>query len=144
MIPENDPSLRGLKEALTKKAQMDLLGYTYKEERSFDVMDALASREDSGGGIASTMINAGIGLGIAGAVGNTVRQLAVPVQSATAPAVSRDTAEKECPQCKARVPSSANFCPGCGYNFRKTRFCPSCGAEIGEAEKFCHECGAKQ
>ena len=35
---ENDPAVKKLREALAKKAEMDIIGYTYQQERSFDTL----------------------------------------------------------------------------------------------------------
>ena len=35
-IPEDDPAVRKLKAALAKRAEMDIIGYNYQQERSFD------------------------------------------------------------------------------------------------------------
>lgn len=34
--PEDDPSVEKLKEALSKRAEMEIIGYNYQQERSFD------------------------------------------------------------------------------------------------------------
>lgn len=72
--PEDDPAVIRLKAALAKRAEMDILGFTYQQERSFDTMERAAGNE--GGNIAPLM-GAGIGLGMGAAMG-------VPMGSAMA------------------------------------------------------------
>ena len=38
-IPEDDPAVRKLKAALAKRAEMDIIGYNYQQERSFDTLE---------------------------------------------------------------------------------------------------------
>ena len=38
-IPENDPATVRIKEALAKKAEMDIIGYTYHQERTFNTLE---------------------------------------------------------------------------------------------------------
>ena len=86
-----------------------------------------------------------------------------PVQPAPAPVVQRATVTRlRCPQCKAIMPSDAEFCSSCGVKFKRpaaapaagasysaggaasvggARFCPSCGAEVKPNARFCPICG---
>ncbi|MCD6405199.1 MAG: SPFH domain-containing protein [Planctomycetes bacterium] len=40
--PETDPAVARLKQALARKAEMEIVGYTYQEQRSFDTMETAA------------------------------------------------------------------------------------------------------
>ncbi len=64
-VPENDPAARTLKAALARKAEMGIVGFTYQQERSFDVMQTAAGNE----GNAGSVMGAGMGLGRAGGWG---------------------------------------------------------------------------
>lgn len=153
MIPEDDPSVVRLKDSLSKRADMDILGYNYREERSFDVMDSVA--ENSGGsGIPGTIVGAGIGLGVAGSVAQTVKEIARPISESTVTGASASAADpisaqeksettKVCPKCGASVGLRAKFCSECGNSFPTKRFCPNCGTELSPTAKFCSECGEK-
>lgn len=44
-----------------------------------------------------------------------------------------------CPNCKADIGDSSNFCPECGLKLPS--YCPECGRQVGEGERFCIECG---
>lgn len=80
--------------------------------------------------------------------------------SAPAPAASQPATvvRLRCPQCKAILPSDAEFCSSCGVKFKRpvqtpaaqpvdsgatsgARFCPSCGAETKPGARFCPICG---
>lgn len=143
----------------TKRAQE---GYTYQQERGFDVATEVARNEAVG-----QFTNLGVGLGtmagIGGAVAGTVggaMESALNKNTATCakcgaalPANAKfclDCGEKVapaipenmtlCPNCGNIVPKG-KFCPECGYRFITA--CPKCGKEIVPGAKFCLECGEK-
>ena len=66
-VPEDDPSVKKLQEVLAKKMEMETLGFTYQQERSFDAMETAAGNE----GQAGSMMGAGLGLGVGVGMGNT-------------------------------------------------------------------------
>ena len=41
-VPEEDNAVKKLKEALAKRAEMDIVGYNYTQERSFDTLEGAA------------------------------------------------------------------------------------------------------
>ncbi|MBE6387527.1 MAG: SPFH domain-containing protein [Lentisphaerae bacterium] len=54
---EQDPAVKKLRAAMAKKAEMDIIGYNYQQERSFDTLETAAGNSGNGG-----MMNAGMGL----------------------------------------------------------------------------------
>ncbi|MBN1184924.1 MAG: SPFH domain-containing protein [Bacteroidales bacterium] len=78
-VPEDDPAVIKLKEVLAKKFEMETLGFDYKTERSFDMMDKAASNE---GGMAGNMMGAGMGVGMGfgmgGMMGNMMGNMVNP------------------------------------------------------------------
>jgi len=74
-VPEDDPSYVMLKDAKANAAKRKIEGFTYTQERSFDVMETAAGNE---GGAAGTMVGAGVGLGmglgVGGQMGNMMGQ----------------------------------------------------------------------
>lgn len=122
----------------TKRAQE---GYTYQQERGFDVAEKVAQNEAVG-----QFTNMGVGLGtmagvggaVAGVVGGTVKEA---VNSATEPAKADDGIV--CPKCGAKLPKEAKFCFVCGEKIEKPAVCPTCGAPLPEGAKFCLNCGQK-
>lgn len=117
----------------TKRAQE---GYTYQQERGFDVAEKVAENEAVG-----QFTNMGVGLGtmagvggaVAGMVGGTMKD-AVGEVAAPAPKVQR------CASCGTPLTAGAKFCPECGT--KAASVCPKCGTPVGNA-KFCPECGEK-
>ena len=70
-VPDDDPAVSSLRTALAKKAEMGILGFDYKQERSFDVLQAAAGAN----GTAGTMMGAGLGMGMAMSMGSQVSQV---------------------------------------------------------------------
>ena len=120
----------------TKRSQE---GYTYQQERGFDVAEKVAENEAVG-----QFTNMGVGLGtmagvggaVAGVVGGTVSGAMNAVSDAKEPGSSN-----VCPKCGAKLPTGAKFCPECGNRF--STVCCKCGEELPDGAKFCPSCGEK-
>lgn len=126
----------------TKRAQE---GYTYSQERGFDVAEKVAQNEAVG-----QFTNMGVGLGtmagVGGAVGGVVGS---SINSALNGAQSSQsvTAEKKCTNCGAVLEGDAAFCDECGTPVAATQdfgFCDNCGYKFEKAGKFCPKCGIKR
>lgn len=142
-IPEDDSAVVKLKNALAKKAEMNIIGYDYQQERSFDTIEGAAVNP---GSASSSLMGAGMGLGmglgLGGPFGNAFGTIANEIKF-------EQKAEVSCPKCKTMVPVKQRFCGQCGYDMKseeeeKNRlFCSSCNAELKPGIKFCPECGKK-
>ena len=146
----------------TKRAQE---GYTYQQERGFDVATEVARNEAVGqftslGVGLGTM--AGVGGAIAGTVGGAMNDALTQVNTqqdkcakcgTVLPANAKfclECGEKvapalpdnmiACPEC-GNVVAKGKFCPECGHKF--ITVCPKCGKEVIPGAKFCLECGEK-
>lgn len=107
-------------------------GYTYQQERGFDVAEKVASNEAVG-----EMSNLGIGLGVMGAVGGTVGGVVTNSMNGALEQVNEPV--KKCPKCNANLPSNAKFCIECGTKLEN--ICLKCGTVNSIDSKFCQECG---
>ena len=141
-------------QALAQKRSLE--GYTYQDERGFDVAERVAGNQAVGQftnmGVGMGMIS-GIGGTLGGAVGgmmsNTMNQAVgqKPAAPAAAPAAPAGPApEVKCGKCGAVLTPSAKFCLECGTKVpppeeANTVVCPKCGAKVMKG-KFCLECGA--
>lgn len=85
-VPEDDPAVRSLKAALAKRAEMGIVGFTYQQERSFDVMQTAAGNEGTSGGLMGAGVGLGMGMAAGPAMGQVFGQLATQVQPQAAPA----------------------------------------------------------
>lgn len=151
----------GSQAAATKRAQE---GYTYQQERGFNVAEQVASNQAVG-----QFTNLGIGLGTMAGVGGTIAGV---VGGSLNNAMEQNKEENTvCAKCGAKLPKNAKFClecgekvfvssveqvvcPNCGKNVVKGKFCPECGykfiekcpkcnADIPAGAKFCLHCGEK-
>ena len=121
-------------QAMATKRQQE--GYTYNQERGFDVAQDVARNESVG-----QFTNMGIGLGTMAGVGSVVGGM---VGEAVNEATNKNNAindKKVCQNCGAEVPINSKFCLECGRKFAS--ICPNCGNKVPEGAKFCLECGTK-
>ncbi len=141
-VPEDDRAVIKLKDALAKRAEMDIVGYSYQQERSFDTLEGAANNPGSmSGGLMGAGLGLGMGVGMGGAVGNQFGGIAQTLNI-------NDT--KECPNCKGRISANERFCHLCGFDTSGPKKeekkevkikCSKCGAALSEHSKFCPECG---
>jgi membrane protease subunit (stomatin/prohibitin family) len=107
-VPEDDAAVRKLKEALSKRAEMNIIGYSYQQERSFDTLEGAAKNE---GSAAASLMGAGLGLGMGAAVGNAAGQQLGGV----AGVLNVNASGKSfCPKCGRKIEGQIKFCPECG------------------------------
>ncbi len=148
----------------TKRAQE---GYTYQQERGFDVATEVARNEAVG-----QFTNLGVGLGTMAGVGGVVAGTVSSAMNEAINEANQPKAEVRCAKCGAVLMANAKFClecgekvqppvpdnmvicPSCGKTVMKGKFClecgykfvtacPKCGAELPNGAKFCLECGEK-
>ena len=138
--PEDDPAVIRLKDALAKKAEMDIVGFSYQQERSFDAVETAAGNPGSGqAGLMGAGMGLGMGVGLGGAMGGAMSQMGGQIQT--------EAQGVPCPKCKAQNPAHAKFCPSCGQNLAGGAFaeesivCDKCGTEANKGSKFCPSCG---
>ncbi len=114
-VDENDPSVVQLRKALAKKAEMDIIGYTYTQERSFDTMQTAAGNEGTAGAAMGAGMGLGMGVGVGHPMGGAMAQMA----------------------------SGIDIRPGAAQNPPGAAFCSNCGAALSSGSKFCSGCGAR-
>ena len=119
-------------------------GYTYAQERGFDVAEKAAANEGVG-----QMTNLGVGLGMMSGVGGTVGGVVGNAVENALNNVSSNAPQATecgfCDNCGAKLISGATFCDECGTAVAKNDdACASCGYKFERAGKFCPKCGAKR
>jgi membrane protease subunit (stomatin/prohibitin family) len=142
-VPEDDTSVKVLKDALAKRAEMEIIGYNYTQERSFDTLEGAAT--NAGGGAGDLMgagIGMGMGLGVGGAFGG--------VMGGISQNISIKGPGTPCPQCGNILQEGDRFCNKCGYdislqqnNKANQATCNKCGSPLSQSAKFCPQCGKK-
>jgi len=151
-------------EGLAKADVMHAQGFTYGQETQREVGVAIAENEGGGtGGVGSAIsgvVQAGVGIGAAVAVGKTTVGVvkgmmddvaggaapggAQPGPNPAVPPVSSVPGNWVCPKCGTA--NDGTFCKECGTKKPEDNGlwkCPSCGFE-GNDGKFCKNCGAKK
>ncbi len=125
-------------EALATKRRQE--GYTYQQERGFDVAEKVADNEAVG-----QFTNMGVGLGtmagVGGAVGGVVGSA---VTGAFAGAAPQPAEASFCDNCGAKLQLGAAFCDNCGSPVAAPPKCVNCGHIFERPGKFCPRCGAKR
>jgi len=165
-IPENDPGVMQLKSALAKRAEMEIKGFDYTQERSFDTLQSAAANPGQAGSMMGAGIGMGMGLGMGGAMGQGMSDLSQNLQT---------NRTKNCQKCEFTMEESIRFCGSCGHDTQAVpevfmvtckcgygysegyKFCPKCGSgtpipnacvscneALKSGAKFCHHCGASQ
>ena len=129
--PEDDPTVRRLKAALSSRQEMDTLNYNYQQARTYEVLGRAADQLGGDGGMAG----AGVGAAIGTAMAEGVRQ-----NLGTVPTTQPEAASY-CVGCGDPLPPGAAFCPKCGQAVRMAQRCNACGAPCQPGDRFCARCG---
>ena len=128
-------------ESYGRRQSRDIEGYTYFDERRFDILEGAAT---NAGGAGGSFINMGVGLGMGAGIGREVGNMyqGMSQQPTQTPAPSN----KVCPSCGSPVADGAKFCMTCGQPVPQApaaKFCPECGTRCEGNSKFCMNCGHK-
>lgn len=125
-------------ESLAQKRQIE--GYTYQQERSYDVAETVAANEGIG-----EFSNMGIGLGMIAGVGGNIGSTVGGVINNAITEIN-DAAPKNnfCHHCGRPVNQNDVFCDNCGTKLVSKLVCPNCGFEFEKDSKFCPKCGTKR
>ena len=142
LIDQETQAKRMVIEAEGIATKRRLEGYSYQDERGFDVAERVASNEAVG-----QMTNMGVGLGMMAGVGGTVGGVLGQSGGGFQPPKpgaggGRDAVATRCAKCGKELPANAKFCLDCGQPVaaENETVCPSCNAKTPKG-KFCLECG---
>lgn len=113
-------------QAMATKREQE--GYTYQQERGFDVAQQAAKNEAAG-----QFTNMGIGLGAMAGIGKTVGSMVAGSIGETADSVRGEDVRGIGSECGNHPGTEEmRFCENCGYQFeRPGKFCPKCGTKRG-------------
>lgn len=157
-VPEDNPAIIDLRKALSKRAEMGIIGFNYQQERSFDVLQEAAGNP---GSMAGGVMGAGMGLGMGVAMGSPMGTAMGQLAGQLNPGPPTGPNEK-CPQCNQPLLNGVKFCGECGALIKRcakcgkmippesagcpnchaeTVKCTSCNIENEPGAKFCRECG---
>ena len=140
--PEDDPAVIKLKDALARKAEMGILGFTYQQQRSFDTLEAAAGNPSSGqAGVMGAGMGMGMGFSLGGAMGASMGQIGQNLQMGGC----------VCSKCGKSNQPVSKFCFSCGNPLSQNSEsqvennnileCDKCGTKCPDGSKFCSKCG---
>ena len=139
---EAEKTVIASKAQATKRAQE---GYTYQEERSYDVAEKVAQNEAVG-----EFTNMGVGLGtmagVGGAVGGMVGGLMNDTIANTSDSQRSIPSDHTvyCENCGAKLNPDSLFCDECGAPIKTNDVCKKCGYKFERPGRFCPKCGTKR
>lgn len=148
VIEQQTQAQRMVIEAQGIAQKRSIEGYTYQDERGFDVAERVAGNQAVG-----QFTNMGVGMGMISGIGGTLGGAVSGMMSNTInqamsqnPAAAVPAAELKCGKCGAVLMQNAKFCLECGEKVVLTGDlnlidCPKCGAKVARG-KFCLECGS--
>lgn len=119
-------------------------GYTYQQERGFDVAEQAAQNESVG-----EFTNMGIGLGLMSGIGGTVGGMVGGAVNDTFAGITTQPQAVQsqnafCYNCGAALTPGAAFCDECGAPQTSPQVCSKCGFKFIKPGKFCPKCGTKR
>lgn len=137
-VPEDDAAVSQLKSALAKRAEMEIIGYSYQQERSFNTLETAASNS---GGVMGAGMELSMGVAMGGVIGSQFSGITKAVNTEKT---------KRCPECNMEISEDARFCRFCGCDTTRAKTqetaqikCSKCGKPMPADTKFCPECGNK-
>lgn len=151
-VPEDDPGYVQVRQALAASKARSLQGYTYQDERTYDVAEKIATNEGAMKAVADAGMDTGaetgvgIGLGMASLYNRAMEPILTSQAYPSASPAAKNPATpaaSPCSNCKGAVPLGASFCPHCGKQVGPGLQCPGCQTLIPVYSKFCLACGAR-
>ena len=135
-------SLKSRLRTKDKKFDMNEIGYSYHDERKFDVLEEAAKNTGGASGFMGLGIGLGMGSGVGREVGN-IMNFGMSGQTQAPQAQQPAAGARICPSCQNPVPQDAKFCQSCGNKMEAPtpKFCPQCGNPCAEGTRFCSSCG---
>lgn len=114
-------------------------GYTYQQERGYDVAQDVARNEAVG-----QFSNMGVGLGVMAGVGGTVGGVVGSAVTDAFSSMNSPAVNRFCDQCGAEITPGSAFCEECGAPLSASDTCVNCGFRFLKPGKFCPKCGTKR
>lgn len=134
-FPEDDRSVIRLRDMLSRKAEMENLGFDYQQERSFDVLENTSKNRGMVGGLMGAGMGMGLGFGMGGGMANMSQELLNNINKKFI----------SCPNCKKPVDNTSKFCSHCATSLTPNKtaaiYCDKCNQPLVAGAKFCPNCG---
>lgn len=160
LVVENISLPEDVEKALDERSK---LGIMEDKMATFTQMQAAqALRESASNPNGNNLAGLGVGLGVAGAMGNVFSDAMQSMHDKSKTKTKKcikcgaEISEKAkhcsecgasqtltCPKCGEAITPKAKFCANCGNKLQTKKICPSCGEEMKASAKFCPNCGEK-
>lgn len=129
-------------EATSKKRELE--GYTYQQEKAFEVAKEVAKNEAVG-----QFSSIGVGLGMISGVGGEIGKAVGGVTGEAIRGVSGDSSsqsmtKKFCMNCGYEMSLDDLFCEKCGTKVEEEKKCQNCGYTFTNDANFCPKCGTRR
>lgn len=126
-------------EGIAKKRSTE--GYTYQQERGFDVAEKIAENEGSG-----NFSSAGIGLGMMTGIGGSIGGIVGETVGGAVSNISTPPQQSAafCDNCGIKIGAGVLFCEKCGTKVALPERCNGCGYVFEREGNFCPKCGTKR
>ena len=128
-------------QGIAQKRQTE--GYTYQQERGFNVAEHLAQNEGVGN-FSSAGIGLGMMAGVGGTVGSALSGMFTDSFSGVQEQGSQIPENQFCEECGAKIIPGMTFCDMCGHPVLNTNCCHNCGYIFKRPGRFCPKCGMKR
>ncbi len=123
----------------TYKDELAMGSDFYRQRRSFDILDTMASNQASGG-----LANAGIGLGMGLGMAPMAKELFSNINGNMNVSPAAQSSDMiVCSECGTKNNQGQKFCGGCGSSLQVGLTCSACGTLNPIGQRFCGECGTK-
>jgi len=157
LVVENLSLPEDVEKALDERSKLGIMEDKIGEFTQLQAAKALRDAANNPNG--NNMASLGVGLGVAGAMGNVFgSNLEKPkTKHKNCIKCGAEISEKAkhcsecgapqnpvCPNCKEILSARAKFCPNCGQKIAPVKkTCNNCGEELKSTAKFCPNCGEK-
>jgi len=138
---------RKILEAMSQQSAQVIAGYTWQQNRLFEVADSMSKNPGGGGGsLLSAVVMSSLLPGLTSGMGGALQPGApaalpgtgTPTASGSPPSgAARDVF---CSSCSKRFSNSVSYCPNCGHKYNP---CPQCGADNDQKAGRCVSCGCR-
>jgi len=140
-VPEDDPGVQKLKAALAKRAEMDIVGFSYQEERSFDTLKGAATNPGNAQPFLGAGLGMAMGVGLGNQMGNQMNQMAQNLNAMNPQPpqtqVQQQANDTTCAGCGIKFSTNYQFCPGCSKQYNP---CRNCNTDIAQGAQNCPKC----
>lgn len=124
----------------------NIQGYTWQEERQFDVSNKFAENEGFAANPANMMAQVPVAFAMGGMINRSISSSYQQQAGDYDNSMNQNANMMNCPNCGTMVSRGSKFCHNCGgqLQINSKAFCSNCGMELSAKSRFCPNCGNKR